>query len=160
MGSEMCIRDSRSLALKFELNAGGYASTPEIAPEEVVSTPEEQVSTPEETIQRRRKCSSPLALKLEFQRHRGRFQRLRSSTPQASTFNAGGNQIVDICTKNNANHKAIYANLNTIPSKGQSRIPQSSHFNAGVQRRRMKFQRRRISTPGDSTPQELRKGLR
>ena len=40
----------RSLALKFSLNAGGYVSMPEFAPEEVVSTPEEQVSTPEETI--------------------------------------------------------------------------------------------------------------
>ena len=73
----------RSLALKFELNAGGYVSTPEIAPEEVVSTPEEQVSTPEETIQRRRKSSSPLALKLEFQRRRRVF-----STPQE--LNAAG----------------------------------------------------------------------
>ena len=70
-------------------------------------------------------------MKLEFQRRRRRFQRRRSSTPQASTFiNAGGNQIVDICTKHKANLKAIYANLDTILSKGQSRTPQSSHFNA------------------------------
>ena len=56
--------------------------------------------------------------------------------------------MVDIRTKNHANHKVIYAGLDTIPSKAQSRTPQSSHFNAGA------------STPEDEipTPQDFNAG--
>ena len=51
-------------------------------------------------------------------------------------------------SKKKANHKVVCANLDTNPSKGQSRIPQSNHFNA------------RGPTPEDEipTPQDFNAG--